>query len=125
MGTQPTSRGNHHIECPLYGRTSYPITVVCMCDRIDEAIEREIGDKIMTKIVENCVCGSVHEGDNWTIREWRDEHNAAHAERVIAMQTVPPNYGYHYGGNNPSVGTMNCGMSPFDRDTGTRPTEYL
>ena len=87
----------------------------------------EVGDKVMTKVVENCVCGSVHEGDNWTIREWRDEHNAAHAERVIQSQRVVPYtprylepykvvWGDHYYVPAVSSDTVNsCGMSPFEK----------
>ena len=89
----------------------------------------EVGDKIVTKVIENCVCGSVHEGDNWTIREWRDEHNAAHAERVIQSQRVdlsPPRfvepyrvtYQDHYYVPAVSSDTVHsCGMSPFEKPT--------
>ena len=76
------------------------------------------------RVKENCVCGSVHEGDNWTIRGWRTEHTAEHAERVIQMQKAVPylppylepykiTYGDQYGW--PVYNPVTCGLNPFEK----------
>lgn len=40
------------------------------------------------EISATCACGATYAGSTWKYDGWREDHSAAHAERIVLMQST-------------------------------------